>query len=101
MALLSACVCRADDYNGAARHPPSGLREHQLRVADADAYAVARRELPLQDLLRQRVLDMLLDGALQRPRPVHRVEARLPQQIAGPLVEPDVHVAFLPSLARL
>src|SRR5215469_14713025 len=49
----------------------------QLSVARADADAIARDELALQDLLSERILDLLLDGALERSCTIDGVEARL------------------------
>src|SRR5690606_20342162 len=59
------------------------LLEHQAAVAHADSHPVAGAELPLQDVLRQRILDLLLDGPLERAGAVYRIEARLAQEIAG------------------
>src|SRR4029077_5615900 len=60
-----------------------------------------RDELALQDLLGERILDLLLDGALERPRPVHRIEARLAEKIARGIIERHVHVALLQTLAQV
>jgi hypothetical protein len=46
-----------------------------------DDHGVAADELALQDLFGQRVLDLLLDRALERPRAVHRVEAGLAELV--------------------
>ena len=69
--------------SGAAAPALFHLGERELAVADPDADAVARSELSLEDLLRQRILDLLLDGSLQRSRTVHRIEAGLPEAVAG------------------
>ena len=72
------------DRDAAARSggrltPPAlfSLRERDLAAVRVDLDRVARREAAGEDLLRQRVLDLLLDRALQRPRAVDRVEAGL------------------------
>ena len=61
-----------------ARRPRrrSTLGERDLAARGADLHRVARRILAAEDLLRERVLDLLLDRALQRPRAVDRIEAR-------------------------
>src|SRR5262249_53890434 len=78
-----------------------GPGEDELPVARGGADAIARDELALQDLLRERILDLLLDGALERPRPVHGIEARLAEKIACRIIERQVHVAFLQPLAQV
>ena len=57
-------------------------------------------EIAPQDLLRQRILDLRLDGALQRPRAVHGIEARLADPIARGIVEPQLDVALRQTLAQ-
>src|SRR5205823_9062571 len=77
------------------------LGERELAVADPDADAVARSELSLEDLLRQRILDLLLDGPLQRSRTVHRIETGLSEAVAGGIIERQVHVALDQALAEV
>jgi membrane-bound lytic murein transglycosylase D len=62
---------------------------------------ILRSEPPLEDQLRDGVLDLPLDGALERPRAEHRVEAGLGDlgQCRGRDVEPHVH-RFEPLLER-
>jgi hypothetical protein len=43
---------------------------------------VAGRELAPQDALGQRILDLLLDRALERPRAIDRIESGLAEQVA-------------------
>ena len=57
--------------------------QHALVHADADP--IARLELAAEDLLRQRIFDLLLDRALERPRTVDRIEARLAEQSRAPV----------------
>jgi hypothetical protein len=54
--------------------------EHQLAASGVDLHGVAAGELAGEDALRQRVLQLLLDRALERPRAVHGVEADVAQQ---------------------
>src|SRR5215468_6585009 len=81
--------------SAACRAALIGPGEDELPVARGGADAIARDELALQDLLRERILDLLLDGALERPRPVHRIEAGLADQVARAVLEHQVHVALL------
>src|SRR6185437_6638900 len=74
---------------------------YELPVADADPNVVARDERALQNPLRQRVLDLLLDGTLQWPRPIHRIEARFADRIPRGIVEHEVHISFLQPLAQV
>src|SRR5439155_7028760 len=77
------------------------LRDGQLAVAHTDADAVARGELSLQDLTSQRILDLLLDGPLQRSRTVHRIETGLSAAVAGGVIQRQVHVALDEALAQV
>src|SRR5579864_8740847 len=75
--------------------------EGQLPVTHADAHAVSGLELALEDPLRQGILDLLLDGALQRASAVYRVETRLPEQVARRVIECEIHVALREPLAQI
>src|ERR1700674_1773894 len=77
------------------------LREGELALVRRDADAVPGHKLSLQDLLRQGILDLLLDGALQRPCAVHRIEAGIPEEVAGAVVEREIHVALNQALAQV
>src|SRR5262249_59537670 len=55
-----------------------------LRV---DPHAGAVADATRDDLLRQRRLHLLLDGALQRPRPVDGIVAPVGQIVSGRLAE--------------
>src|SRR5437773_12195445 len=59
-----------------------------------DLDRIAGREPAGQDFLRQRIFDLLLDGSLQRPRAVDRIEARLRHlgQRRRGHVEPDLEL---------
>src|SRR5437763_5990022 len=87
--------------SGAAAPSLFHLGERELAVADPDADAVARSELSLQDLLRQRILDLLLDGPLERSGAIHRIEAGLSEAVAGGIIEHQVHVALGQALAEV
>src|SRR5262249_57974309 len=65
----------------------SGEGEHRVLagafavpVVDVDGDDLSRPDLLEEDLLRELVLDLTLDGAPQRPSTQHRVEATLGQQ---------------------
>src|SRR5882672_5540545 len=59
------------------RGPRGGLFELHRAAAVFDTDDVLRGEPALEDLFRERVLDALLDRALQWPRAVDRIEAGL------------------------
>src|SRR5690348_13103551 len=42
---------------------------------------IPRLKLPFENLLRQRILELLLNRTLERPRAVHRIEADIAEQI--------------------
>ena len=50
--------------------------------------------LPLQDLLCQRILDLLLDRALERPRPVNRIETGFGELVARLVRKTDAHITI-------
>src|SRR5512139_547951 len=62
---------------------------------------VARPEVAPEDPLRQRVLELVLDRALERPRTIHRVEAGLAEQVARRRVEFEADVAVAEALAQV
>src|SRR5690606_796561 len=68
-----------DFHPEGGRLASGGAREHELPAFDIHPDAVLGRELAFQDRPRERVLDALLDRALQGPRAEHRVEAGLRQ----------------------
>src|SRR5688500_19600971 len=62
------------------RSGPRGLLlEQHSPAAPVDVNRVLGREAPFQDRLGERILHLGLDGALERPRAVNRVEAHLRQ----------------------
>src|SRR5688500_5196274 len=87
------------DY--ALRRQASGLLKSQVAVAHGDPDAGSRAELAAQDALRQRVLDLLLDRALERPRAVHRVVPRLAQELERLVVEHELDVALEQAAAQV
>src|SRR6266481_6534148 len=102
---MLSCRC-CGDYNAGLWLTAAGLalihlREGELAVVRRDTDAVPGHELSLQDLLRQGILDLLLDGALQRPCAIHRIEAGLPEQVAGAVLEREIHVALGQALAQV
>src|SRR5687768_2578905 len=56
--------------------------------------AISRQELARENGLRQRVFHLLLDGALERPRAVHRVVSRFAQPIERRIVEHEREIAI-------
>src|SRR5688572_7808578 len=56
--------------------------------------AISRQELAREDGLRQRVLHLLLDGALERPRAVHRVVSGFAQPVERRVVEHEREIAI-------
>ena len=60
----------------------------------------SRPELSTQNPLRERVLDLLLDGALQGARAVHGIEAGFAEQILRGIVDGELHVAVGETLAQ-
>src|SRR5579885_650743 len=77
------------------------LVEEDLASACRGADPVPGGELALEDPLRQRILDLLLDGALQRPGSIDRVEARLAEQIPRRIIEHQIHVPLLQALPQI
>src|SRR5262249_10087635 len=80
---------------------PLGLRELQLPAAGRNANAISRGERALQDLLGERILDLLLDGPLERARTIHRIESGLADQVARGVIQDQVHVALDEALAQV
>src|ERR1700677_2397788 len=75
------------------------LFEHQRVALDFGDDAIAGDEVALEDPLRQRIFDLRLNGALQRPGAIHRVEARLADLVARVIVEPKGDVALRQALS--
>ena len=73
--------------------------QHRVHTHRNDALG---REAPFEQQLRQRVLDALLDGALERPRSEHRIEPHLGQfgQGGGRHLQRQVHLGQ-PRLQQL
>src|SRR5213078_1839760 len=72
---------------------PARVRRHANRVAGP--------EVPAQDPLRERILELLLDRALERPRAVHGVEAGLREPIARFRREHELDVALREPLVQI
>src|SRR5258708_4638366 len=75
------------------------LFKHQLAALQLGDHAIARDEVALQDPLRQWVFNLRLNGALQRPGTVHRVEARLADLVARIIVQAHGDIALRQSLS--
>ena len=63
-------------------------------MIDADLDDIARLEFALQDFLRKRILDLLLNCAFQRPRPIHRIEAGIGEFVPCRLREMNANIAI-------
>src|SRR3984957_10236100 len=77
------------------------LLEHKRAIAHGCADAAPRHEFALQDALGERIFDLLLDRALQRPRAVHRIKARLADEVARLIVELKTHIALEEARAQV
>src|SRR6185503_7200208 len=69
------------------------LHESERVTLGDDADDVAGAEIAAQDTLRERILQLLLNRALQRPRPVDGVEAGLREPIARGGIERKLDLA--------
>src|SRR5690606_7482323 len=94
---------------GGPRPPPpnhqspitnSRPREHQMAAFGVDPDGVAAGELAGLDLLRQRVLDLGLDRALERTRAVHRVETDVAQQLQRRVRQLQLQAALVQALLQ-
>jgi len=66
----------------------------QAIVCNSDGDYVTRLELALKNFIRQRVLDLLLDGTLQRPRAVHRIESCIGKPVTRCIRQLYAHIAL-------
>src|ERR1035441_9681108 len=76
------------------------LLEYQAIALDFGDHPVAGDEIAAQDLLCQRILDLRLDGALQRPRPKDGIEARFADSVPRGILEPQLDIALGQPPAR-
>src|SRR3569833_1839679 len=76
------------------------LLESETVARDVDLDHVARHESPGQDRLRERILHELLYDALQRPCPVHRIEAGLAHFDKRHIGEREIHDAHTQPQAQ-
>src|SRR5688572_31750681 len=74
--------------------------EGQAIVSHVDRYVIAFAELAFEHPHRQRIEDTALDGALQRPRAVHRIVAFRHEERLGRLAQVDVDLPFLETLEQ-
>src|SRR5258708_4302220 len=74
------------------------LLERQRVPLELGHHPIARHEIPAQNLLCERVLDLRLNRALQRPGPIHRIEPRFADLVASVIVQPQSDVALRQSL---
>src|SRR5688500_3897801 len=74
--------------------------EHQLPALGIHAYYISAAERAGQDLLRQRVLELLLERALERAGAVHRIEADVAQQVERLVRQLDPDPAFGQALVQ-
>src|SRR6266850_1762597 len=91
----------ADDVTGESSVLRGRGRKDELSALHRDADSLTRTEFAFQDLLRERIFDALLDGALQGPRTVYRVVTRFAQVVARGIVEHEVDVALGEALSQV
>src|SRR5690606_33097819 len=77
------------------------LAEDQAVALGRHHDGVAGAELAGEDLLRQRVLQLLLDGALERPGAVDRVEADIAKQGQGAVLDAQADLPLGQALAQV
>src|SRR5262245_20504131 len=87
-------VQRRNGFRFGALRAAARAREHELRTDAVDLDHVARREFTGEHLLREHVLDVLLDGALQRAGAELRVPAELAEQILRGVAHLERELAF-------
>ena len=87
-----SCWWQETRVAGRRADPPSFANSSPLPFACALMRSPGQ-ELAREDRLRQRVFHLLLDGALERPRAVHRVVARLAQAIERRVIERELEIA--------
>src|SRR5580698_3834903 len=75
------------------------LFEHQRVAIDPGDDAIPGDEIALENPLRQRILDLRLDRALQRPGTIYRIEARLADLVARIIIEPKGDIALRQPLS--
>src|SRR5579862_8025363 len=78
-----------------------GLRERKLTLAHAHTNQVAGYELTLENPRGERILDLLLNRALERPSAIDRIEPGLAEEVTRLVIELQVHVALDQSLAQI
>src|SRR5207248_11088937 len=93
---------------GQARFTPSAsgrlpLPGHRLLESERSrlrihANGVLRPELALEDRFRQRVLELLLDRALEGTCAIHRIEARLRELRHGGIADRELHLHLADAL---
>src|SRR6266478_4335132 len=76
------------------------LLERQFAALQLRDHEIAGNEIAFQDPLRQRVFNLRLDGALQRPGTVHRVEPRLADLVARIIVKAQSYIALRQPLSQ-
>src|SRR6188508_3884812 len=70
------------------------LHESERVALDDDADDVAGAEIAAQDTLCERILQLLLNRPLQRPRPVDGIETGLRKPVARSRIEDEADVAL-------
>src|ERR1700733_8913284 len=93
-------LARSTTAPGSAALVQALLLEDQVITLHFRNHAITGREFAAQDLLRQRILDLGLNRALQGPRAVDGVEPRLPDAIARGVVEPQLDVALRETMTQ-
>ena len=78
--------------SGFSRDELGGVLEFQVILFNSDIYGVARLELALQDILRERVLHLLLDCSFQGPCSIHGVKTGIREFVACSIGKVDLHI---------
>src|SRR5258708_10539088 len=76
------------------------LLEHQRIAFQLRHHAIAGHEVSAQYLLRERILDLRLDGALQGSCAVYGVESRLSDLVARTIIEEQLNISLREPLAQ-
>ena len=70
-------------------------------IGDTDLDDVSGFELALEDRLRQRVFDLLLDGSLQWPCPINRIKTGIRKSVPRRIRKVNTHVALRQPIAQI
>src|SRR5210317_1618724 len=72
----------------------SRAKKLQVILGNTNLNRIPRLEIPLQNLLRQRILNLLLYRPLQGPRPVYRIETGVRKLVPRSIRQVDANIPF-------